>query len=48
MASILLFAMVNHINPALGKSYESEIPGVGIRPQRLGTPTPSMEALLHS
>jgi hypothetical protein len=30
LASILLFAMVNHISPASGKTYESEIAGVGI------------------
>jgi len=30
MASILLFAMVNHISPASGKPYESRTEGVGI------------------
>jgi len=37
MASIRLFAMVNHISPASGKTYESEIAGVGIKPARAWT-----------
>jgi transposase len=31
MTTILLFAMVNQISPASGKTYESENAGVGIR-----------------
>jgi hypothetical protein len=31
MANILLFAMVNHISPASGKSFESAPAGLGIR-----------------
>jgi hypothetical protein len=30
MANILLFAMVNHISPASGKSFESAPAGLGI------------------
>jgi hypothetical protein len=32
MANILLFAMVNHISPASGKSFESAPAGLGIKP----------------
>jgi hypothetical protein len=46
MASILLFAMVNHITPASGKAHESEVMGVGIRPAKVATP-PDRDAQFH-
>jgi hypothetical protein len=40
MANILLFAMVNHISPASGKSFESAPAGLGIRCGRAAIPVP--------
>jgi hypothetical protein len=39
MANILLFATVNHIRPASGKSFESAPAGLGIREKTKSKPT---------